>query len=129
MTESDRKLTDKQEKALPHLIASKTLREGCSKAKISRQTLYDWLKDPVFKQELRNQRDVIIEEAIEGLRGNLTKATDTLINLLDSTDNDSLKRYIARDIIGYVMKARELGELEERLVEIEKIVMERRTYK
>jgi len=128
-TKEDQELTDKQLKAVPHLIASKTLKEGCKKARISRKTLYQWLRDPTFKQEFRNRRDVIIEEALEDLKGNLTKATDALIDLLDTTDSDPLKRYIAKDIIDYVMKARELGDLEERLVKIEKIVMERRTYK
>ena len=131
MTKSDIKqeLTDKQVKAIPHLITSKTLKAGCKKANISRQTLYEWLKEPIFKEEFRNQRDVIIEEGIENLRGSLTKATDALIDLLDKTDSDPLKRYVAKDIIDYVLKARELGALEERLVKIEKIVMERRTYK
>jgi len=125
----DQGLTGKQINAIPHLIASKTLKEGCKKAMISRKTLYEWLKDPVFKEELRAQRDVIIEEAIEDLKGNLTKATETLINLLKDTDSDSLKRYVAKDIIDYVMKARELGDLEERLVKVERIVLERKVYK
>ena len=131
MTKSDIKqeLTDKQVKAIPHLITSKTLKAGCKKAKISRQTLYDWLKDPAFKVEFRSQRDVIIEEAIEDLKGNLTKATDALIDLLNNTDNDSLKRYVAKDIIDYVMKSRELGEIEERLVKVERIILERKSFK
>ena len=128
-TKEEQGLTGKQLKAVPHLIASKTLKEGCKKARISRQTLYQWLQDPTFKQEFRNQRDVIIEEALEDLKGNLTKATKTLIDLLDTTDSDPLKRYVAKDIIDYTMKARELGELEERLVRVEKIVMERKTYR
>ena len=131
MTKSDIKqeLTDKQVKAIPHLITSKTLKAGCKKAKISRQTLYDWLKDPAFKVEFRSQRDVIIEEAIEDLKGNLTKATDALIDLLDNTDNDSLKRYVAKDIIDYVMRAKEVSDIEERLVKVERIVLERKVYK
>ena len=131
MTKSDIKqeLTDKQVKAIPHLITSKTLKAGCKKAKISRQTLYDWLKDPAFKVEFRSQRDVIIEEAIEDLKGNLTKATDALIDLLDKTDSDTLKRYVAKDIIDYVMKSRGLGEIEERLVKVERIILERKSFK
>ena len=128
-TKEDQGLTSKQLKAVPHLIASKTLKDGCKKAKISRQTLYTWLGDPVFKKELRNKRDIIIEEALEDLKGNVVKASDTLIGLLDKTDSEPLKRYIAKDIIDYVMKARELGELEERLLKVERIVLERRTYK
>ena len=133
MTESnikeDQGLTGKQINAIPHLIASKTLKEGCKKARISRKTLYDWLKDPAFKEEFRSQRDVIIEEAIEDLKGNLTKATETLINLLKDTKSDSLKRYVAKDIIDYVIKSRELGEIEERLVKMERIILERKSFK
>jgi hypothetical protein len=126
--DQEQKLTGKQVSAIPHLITSKTLKEGCKNAGISRKTLYQWLKDPVFKQEFRNQRDLIIEEALEDLKGNLTKATQTLIDLLDETDSEYLKRYVAKDIIEYVLKARELGDLEERLVKIERIILERRTY-
>ncbi|MBN1228072.1 MAG: hypothetical protein JXA79_13860 [Deltaproteobacteria bacterium] len=126
--DQDQELTGKQVKAIPHLITSRTLKEGCRNAGISRKTLYQWLKDPVFKQEFRSQRDIIIEEALEDLKGNLTKATQTLIDLLGETKNEYLKRYVAKDIIEYVLKARELGDLEERLVKIERIVLERRTY-
>jgi phage terminase small subunit len=127
-TKEDKDLSEKQIKAVPHLISSKTLKEGCRKARISRKTLYQWLKDPVFKEELRRQRDVIIEEALENLKGAMTKATETLIDLLDKTDNEHLKRYVAKDIIEYVLKAKELGDLEERLVKIERIVFEKITY-
>ena len=118
-------LTEKQIKSIPHIVASKDYGEGCRKARISRNTFYEWLKDPHFKAELQKQRDFIIDEALAVLKANITKAVDTLVSLLSSTDSDALKRHICNDIIKYTLKTKELEELESRLSDLEKIVKER----
>jgi len=120
-------LTDKQIKAIPHLIAAGTYDEGCKKARISRNTLYKWLKDPPFKTELQRHRDVVIEEALDTLKGNINKAVDTLVSLLGSAGSDSLKRLICNDIIGHTIKSKELEDLEERITALEKTIGENKT--
>jgi len=44
------KLTERQLKAVPHIIGSPTYSEGAKKAGVSQKTLYEWLKIPEFKQ-------------------------------------------------------------------------------
>ena len=126
MTESDKNegqnLTERQLKAIPHLVASSTYEKGCRKARISRNTFYEWMKNPVFKAELRRQRDTIIEEALDILKCNMTNAVRILVELLDTTKNEYLKRNVAKDIIGYVIKAKELEDLDRRITEIEKLI-------
>jgi DNA invertase Pin-like site-specific DNA recombinase len=39
------KLTDRQIKAIPHIVACPTYTEGCKKAKINKTTLYKWLTE------------------------------------------------------------------------------------
>ena len=123
MTESDKNkgqnLTERQLKAIPHLVASSSYEKGCRKARISRNTFYEWLKDPVFKAELKRQRDTVIEEALETLKSSMTNAVKVLLELLDETKNEYLKRNVAKDIIGYVIKAKEIEDLDKRITEIE----------
>jgi hypothetical protein len=132
MTKKDKSsaenLSERQRKAIPHLVASPTMEAGRRNAKLSKNALYEWLKNPVFRQELSTQRDLVIAEALDTLKGSMTKATETLVGLLDA-DSDSLKRYVANDIINHVLKAKELQDLEERLEKLEKIVLDRRGYR
>ena len=122
MKKSNEILTDKQLKTMPLLLDAKTNTEGCKKARIAPKTFYKWLKDPVFKDELKRQRDGINEDALESLKGSMAGAVTALRNLLDTTNNDSLKRYVAKDIIDYVVKARELEDLDKRVGDLEETI-------
>jgi len=122
LAENEEKLSHRQKKSIPYLVSSPTYEEGCRKARISRNTLYEWLKFPAFREELKKERRVVIGESLEVLKQNVTKAIDTLVNLLATADSDSLKRLICNDIIGHTLKAREVEDLEKRLTELEKKV-------
>ena len=111
-------LTDRQLKAIPHIVSSPTYTEGCKKAKINKTTFYKWLKEPKFKVELDRQREQVTDEAFGILSQGLTKAVETLIGLLDSQD-DRLKRLVCKDIIEHILKHKEIEGLDERLTEIE----------
>lgn len=125
MTKLDKKessyLTERQKKAIPHLIISATNEEGRKRARISRNTLYTWLKDPIFRNELQRQRNIVVDEALEILKANVTKAVNVLVSLLDNvTDNDRLVRLVCNDIISHTLKAKEIDELIQRIETIEK---------
>ena len=119
------KLTDRQIKAIPHIVACPTYSEGCEKAKLNRTTFYEWLKEPEFKAELDRQRDEVSAEAFGVLSQGLTKAVETLVGSLDNKD-DRLRRLIAKDIIEHFLKYKEVKELEERVAAIEQRLDERR---
>jgi hypothetical protein len=128
MTDTDTQrgaLTERQVKAIPHLVASTSYEKGCKAAGISRNTLYEWLKDPVFKAELKSQRDQVIESALDVLKGHISGAVEALVGLL-STKNEYLKRTVANDIIEHVLKGRELEDLEQRIANLEKILTEKK---
>ena len=114
-------LTERQVKAIPHLVASTSYEQGCKKAGISRNTLYDWLKDPAFKTEFKSQRDQVIEGALDVLKGHIGAAVEALVKLLP-TKNEYLRRTVANDIIDHVMKGKELEELENRISHLEDFV-------
>jgi hypothetical protein len=112
-------LTDRQLKAIPLLVASRTISEGAEKAGIERNTYYEWLKQPEFKTELDRQRDDITAVAFGVLTQSLTKAVEALTGLLDHQD-DRLKRLTAKDIIDFIIRHKENEDLDKRLTEVEK---------
>ena len=112
-------LTNRQLLAISQIIASKTLEEACRKTKISKATLYAWLKESTFKAELKRQRDEVVDEALDRLKCALSKAVDGLIALMDSKQ-PYLKHRASKDIIDYALKSIELEDIEERLDKVNK---------
>ena len=119
-------LSEKQLNAIPLIIASRTMTEGAEKNGISRNTIYEWLKNPVFKAELQRQREVVVEEALEQLKTHAVKAVDNLGELLD-TRNEFFRKNVSLDIINLAIKSREqsnIAKLEKRVAELEELFSE-----
>ncbi len=112
------KLTTKQAKAIPILLAAKNYEEGCKSAQVSKTTFYSWMQDETFASEFDRQRSEIVDAAFSMIAQNIEKAVSTLVGLLDTGD-DRVKRLTANDIIGHFLKRRELVDLEERIERIE----------
>jgi predicted DNA-binding protein (UPF0251 family) len=120
MTESDKlSLSKRQTQALPIFASNLTIEEACERAGISRNTFYEWLKEPQFKLELDRLRNEIVNEAVNHLKITSTKAAKTLGDLLERDDSPTVQRAAANDVLGHVMKFMELKELEDRLADIE----------
>lgn len=120
------KLSTRQLEALPHLVSAPTFLEGCTRAGITRTTLYRWLKDPAFEAEINRRKDALVTEALSILKVHVGKAVDALVKLLQTTENEGLRRQVANDIIGYVLKLQEQKNIGERLDIIEKTLSELR---
>jgi len=119
LTNSDG-LTDRQRRAIPIILAARTIEEGCLSAKITTQTWYSWLKAPVFKAEVDRQRDVVIAETLDRLKAAICKAVERLALLMDST-SESIQLRACGQVIDYFLKAREIESIERRLTELERL--------
>jgi hypothetical protein len=111
-------LTARQVKFLPVLLASPTYTQACQVGRVSRDTLYEWLRQPQFRAELEKQRDELVAQGFALLSQSVTKAVETLVGLLDAGDG-RLKRLAARDILDQHGKFRELNDLTQRIEAIE----------
>jgi len=121
MTKNDNlSLSMRQKQVLPIFASNLTIEEACERAGISRNTFYEWLKDPQFKLELDRLRSEIVNEAVNHLKITSTKAARTLADLLERDDSPTVQRAAANDVLGHVMKFMELKELEDRLANIER---------
>jgi hypothetical protein len=121
-------LSDRQKRALPYLAVAPSVQEACRQAKIRTDTYYRWLKNPDFVAALKKQQNELVTDAMNCLRANIGRAVSTLVGLLDN-ESDFLKRSVANDIISHYLKYSELSEIEERLETVEKLVLERKTYR
>jgi len=121
-------LSTRQIEALPFIAGAATHAEGCKRAGISRKTFYKWMREPAFKTELMKRRDQIVTDALDILKSYIGKAVDALVALLN-TRNEGLRWQVANDIICHVLKLKEFNDIESRLCEVERLVLERRTYK
>jgi hypothetical protein len=120
MTKFDQtSLSARQKKALPFFISSSSEVEACRLSKVSKQTFYEWLKNPLFKSELERLRNELINEAVGNLKANIGKAVNTLVILLDDT-NSQVRRGAANDILNHIAKFKELQELEDRIESLER---------
>ena len=108
----------KQARTIPRVLEAKSIEAGCAAAGISKTLFYQWLKVPEFEREYKRQRNILIDEAMESLKASAAKAVDSLTSLLD-TDSASLKRSVANDILGHILKIREIQDIEERLARLE----------
>lgn len=124
-TEGESTLTARQAKFLPVLVASPTYTAACKAGRVSRDTLYEWLKDPTFKAELDRQRAELVAQGLALLSQSVVKAVETLAGLLDAGD-DRLKRLAAKDILDQQAKFQELDELARRIEAIEERLETRR---
>jgi len=111
-------LTTKQARVIPYLLAAPSIEEGCRRAKVSKVTVYGWLKEDVFRQELKCQRDELVRGALDSLKADVTRATETLVKLLTSK-SEPIKARAAEDIIEFAQKAIEHEELEKRVQALE----------
>jgi hypothetical protein len=103
------RLTERQQRVIPYLLASPSTEEACRRARINKTT---------FRQEFKRQRDAVIERALDSLKANISKATETLVTLLDS-DKRAIQARAAEDIIEFTQKALEHEELERRIQALE----------
>jgi hypothetical protein len=112
------KLTTRQRKFIPVLVGSPTYTEACKRGRVSRDTLYDWFKQPAFAEEVQARRDELVAQSFALLAQSVDKAVETLVGLLETKD-DRVKRLAANDVISRLLRYKELAELEARLTAIE----------
>ena len=115
--------TERQLAVIPHLLASPSIEEGCRRAKVAKATVYGWLKEEAFKEELGRQREEVVKGALETLKANTAKATETLVKLLDS-HKETIQARAAEDIIEFTQKAIEGEQLEKRITALEERLKE-----
>jgi transposase len=114
-------LTSNQLKTISYILESCSIEEAARKAKVSRSSIYNWLKDDIFKEKLKKEREALFAEGLDLLKQATNKAVNELINLLKSRD-ETTRRLTAKEIINLSLRTTEIRDLEERISKIEQII-------
>lgn len=120
-------LTRRQRAVLPYLIAAPSLEEGCRKARVSKTTVYGWLKEPSFQAELKRLRQELVDEAFDRLKIGLTQAVDKLLSLLEADGQPGIQLRAAQTLLDQGIKTVELQDLAHRLEVVEAHLASQRT--
>jgi AcrR family transcriptional regulator len=118
-------LSAKQSKAIAALLSSKTVLGAAELAGVSARTLTRWLADDDFKAALTEAESEAIDAATRRLIGLQSEAVDCLHDTL--TDRKALpgiRMRAAQSILDFLMRLRELRNVEKRLAALEKIINE-----
>jgi hypothetical protein len=112
------KLTLQQLNALPQLVSAGSIGEAARRSGVGRSTIYRWLQNPTFVVELRIWQQEVMEGTRLKLAKHMMRAADVLGELLES-ENESIRRQAARDILTLGLQLEKHFELVQRLEQVE----------
>ena len=113
-------LSANQLKAIKALVSCDTVAEAAKSCNLGRQTLYRFMRDPLFDSELKKARRVLVNRAILCLQQSSRHAATALAKICRDEDAPPSARVAAaREILNQTMKAIEIEGIEERLQALE----------
>jgi len=119
------KLTARQRRAIPLVLAAKNIEEGCRAATITPVTWYAWLKNEGFKAVVEAQREAVVSEALDRLKSAVKGAVEGMTSLMGAEEKNIRLRACER-VLEYFLKAKELEDIEERLGRLETLIGEKK---
>lgn len=100
------KLTKKHRTAIELLLeGSMTIEEIAVSVKVSRQTLYNWMNDELFKKELEERAADFRRVQKARIAQLASKALDTQEQIMNKSKNDVARAGVASDVLdraGYI---------------------------
>lgn len=118
------RLTRRQMHVLPFLISNPTVESAAKQSGVSPKQIFDWLNQPTFRQELENRKNEAVNQAVDRLKATTSKACDTLINLLDHAESESVRHRVAIDLLNMTLKYMEFKDVEQRIRKLEDTITE-----
>jgi hypothetical protein len=113
-------LTPRQRKAIEILLTSGNIREAAQAAKVSRETIYKWMKAQAFREALKEGSREALERLSRSLMSLGDKAVKALEDALDDPEAKSAAKVRPADVIlGRLLQLKELADLEERISALE----------
>jgi len=111
--------TDRRFRVIPVILGARNISEGVKAAKISRDTFYEYLKDPIFKTEFVRQRKEIVDLALHELKTAAGEAVAVLRKLLGARQ-EGVRLRTALGMLEQISKFIQLEELEQRITALER---------
>lgn len=114
-------LTTKQRRAIAALLTERTIGQAARVADVGERTLHTWLSDSDFRAALVIEEGEAIDAATRRLIALQDAAVDVFADILDNPKIKATTRLrAAQGVLDYLLKLRELRNLEQRLAELER---------
>ncbi len=88
-------LTDKQQIILTTLMSEPTIRDAARIAGVSEGTIYNYKRDPLFRDVYRACRKAAMDQARRGLEDLASTASQALKEVMESADSPASARVMA----------------------------------
>ena len=125
MAENGR-ISAKQHRVISALLTSKSVAEAAAATGQGERTIHRWLSDPAFRQALSAAEGEVIDVATRRLLTLQGSALDTFEAVLgDPTVSAGVRLRAAQAVLDYLLKLRELRDIEQRLQALEAAQTER----
>ena len=112
------RLTGKQLIAIERLLAGDSIADVAEAARVNRRTLSRWLLDDEFRTALQAAQGEAVAQASRRLAGALDRSAEIVIDIAER-GNTSTRLRAALAIPGMYAQLREVGDVNDRLAEIE----------
>ena len=120
MAENGSELTPKQARAVQALITAKSIGDAAQAASVGERTLFRWLAEPAFRAALSQAEGDLLDAATRRLLGLQGQAIETFESVLaDAAASQAVRLRAAQAVLDYLLKLRELRNVESRLVALE----------
>jgi phage terminase small subunit len=117
-------LTPKQERLLVALLRSKSVEAAAEQAGVAPRTAWSYLKQPAFKAALRERRCELLQQTTNCLVSGATEATTALRAVVTNSMEPAAARVAAaRALLEHVWRAHEVGDLADRLAQLEALAL------
>ncbi len=116
-------LNARQRKAILHLLSAKTIKQAAKDAKIRLPTLYKWMKEPLFRDELERLRSEIVSDTVATLKVYSLQAVGVLADLMNNSETETIKRGCAGDILENTRSFIQIKDMEQRLEALENAII------
>jgi ABC-type sugar transport system substrate-binding protein len=118
-------LTPKQHRAIAALLTMPDVTAAAAAAGVTRETVYRWLRDPIFQSMIRAAE----AEALTAVSRSLVVLADAAVKTLagvmhDETAAPGVRVRAADAVLGRLLQLRELVTLEERVRHLEETMGE-----
>lgn len=114
----DSKLSPSKRRAIVALLEYGSVSRAAAECKLSRQTVYRWMREHEFELALKQASSAQVAELSRRLTALSIQAVAKLEQLL-SSESEHQARLAAESILAHSIRLRELTELEERITNLE----------
>ena len=114
-------LTPRQRSALPIIAASPTMAQAARASGIGQTTLYRWIEDDEFREELTRLREESAQVARRELQGLMLRSVSVLADAMEDSDK-AVRLRAARYAMSFAVRICEIEALRKQVQELEEVI-------